>query len=277
MNKKLILPRVFLSSLVSMLYFCATAQTLNPLSLGTINAGDSIVIYYDVTINTGAGAQVSNQGTITGSNFVSLVTDDPDTGSPNDPTVTLLNMFPLPVRLLDVKAQLSNGAVTVSWNVTNEVDMVRYEVERSLDGRNFSKIGDINASNSSSPRAYSLIDRTPGLGANYYRLRLIDQTAAPKYSAIVRVDTDGKNNSIKLFPNPVTHQALTVQLINLPKGTYEVILYGSAGQVAFKKQIHHEGGSVDKSLILPYTLSKGIYNVAVRTDRTLHSQLVLIQ
>jgi len=64
---------------------------LNPLTVGTVSPGDSIVIYYDVTINTGCGCtQVSNQGTVSGSNFITLVTDDPDTGPASDPTISPL-------------------------------------------------------------------------------------------------------------------------------------------------------------------------------------------
>jgi hypothetical protein len=62
------------------------------LNIGTIPAGESITITFQVTINNPMSpvnnTQVSNQGTVTGSNFGSTVTDDPDTAAPNDPTVT---------------------------------------------------------------------------------------------------------------------------------------------------------------------------------------------
>ena len=40
---------------------------------------------------TGAQPQVSNQGTVSGSNFSNVLTNDPDTAAPNDPTVTPVN------------------------------------------------------------------------------------------------------------------------------------------------------------------------------------------
>ncbi|HEX8144754.1 MAG TPA: Ig-like domain-containing protein [Pyrinomonadaceae bacterium] len=60
------------------------------LSIGTLPAGQSITITFNVTISdpyTG-GAQVSNQGTVSGSNFSDVLTDDPDFPGAADPTVT---------------------------------------------------------------------------------------------------------------------------------------------------------------------------------------------
>jgi hypothetical protein len=92
LNRKLLLVFVILGN---------TCLAQSPFNIGTINAGDSIVIIYDVTINNPLvppnAPSISNQGTVSGGNFSNVVTDDPDTPAPNDPTITLLNVFPLPV------------------------------------------------------------------------------------------------------------------------------------------------------------------------------------
>jgi hypothetical protein len=56
-------------------------------TIGTIPAGDSIIVVYAVTINSGT-TTISNQGTVSGSNFTSFLTNDPKTAAPNDATVT---------------------------------------------------------------------------------------------------------------------------------------------------------------------------------------------
>ena len=61
------------------------------LNIGTLPAGESVTITFNVTIDdpfTGSMAQVSNQGTVSGSNFADVLTDDPDVGGTADPTVT---------------------------------------------------------------------------------------------------------------------------------------------------------------------------------------------
>src|SRR5690348_6416748 len=71
-------------------------------SLGTIFPGEAVTIQYDVTITNNIPAGVTaltNQATFSGSNFSSIVTDDPDTIAANDPTVTLLDAAPAVVTL----------------------------------------------------------------------------------------------------------------------------------------------------------------------------------
>lgn len=65
-----------------------SGETIN-VNIGTLPAGKSMTITFQVTIdNSIAVTQVSNQGTVSGSNFSPVVTDDPDTGAFGDPTVT---------------------------------------------------------------------------------------------------------------------------------------------------------------------------------------------
>lgn len=61
-------------------------------NVGTIpGGGGSVTIQFRVTINNplpGGVTQITNQGTVTGTNIPSTPTNDPLTGPPNDPTVT---------------------------------------------------------------------------------------------------------------------------------------------------------------------------------------------
>jgi hypothetical protein len=65
-----------------------------PLNIGTLPAGKRVTITFDVMIGSllpPSVTQVSNQGTVSGSNFAMLLTDDPDTAAPADPTITQLD------------------------------------------------------------------------------------------------------------------------------------------------------------------------------------------
>jgi hypothetical protein len=60
-------------------------------TIGTLPAGKSVHIQFQVTVNTplpSSVTQVSNQGTISGDNFSPVLTDDPAAGGSADPTVT---------------------------------------------------------------------------------------------------------------------------------------------------------------------------------------------
>jgi len=71
-----------------------SGETLN-ITLGTLNPGQVVVITFDVTVDSPiAATQVCNQGLVTATNLTSVVTDDPDTGTANDPTCTEIDAAP---------------------------------------------------------------------------------------------------------------------------------------------------------------------------------------
>ncbi|MFL6228399.1 MAG: beta strand repeat-containing protein, partial [Pyrinomonadaceae bacterium] len=92
-----------------------------PVSVGTINPGDTVTITFQVTVNnpfTGANAYVENQGTVSGSNFSSVLTDDPDTAAPLDKTRTPV-VSPPHIRVNDARlAEPATGQANMLFTVT---------------------------------------------------------------------------------------------------------------------------------------------------------------
>lgn len=274
MNSTTRLTKLLLAALLT-LSINSFSQSLTPFTLGTLSPGDSVVIYYDVTINSGAGAQVTSQGQVSGTNFTTFSTDDPDTGPVGDATITPLNMFPLPVTLLELSAApKGSSGVEVAWQVASETGMVAYEVERSADGRSFQKIGAVAAQHLS---RYTLLDPAAASGTNYYRLRLVEGSgAAARYSPVVRVDLRGRGSMV-LFPNPAHQKGVTLQLSNVAAGNYRLQLVSTSGQVVYTKALRHEGGSLSRGVSLPLTLSAGTYFVRLTTDGTTYQQVLVIR
>lgn len=257
---------------------------LSPLTIGTIHPGDSIVIKYNVTINTPlvplSTTQLSNQGTVAGSNFSNVLTDDPDSGPANDATITLLNAFPLPVSFVSVKAYQQSTGINIEWVTATETDIERYDIEKSTDGRLFSVIGTSAAlnNNGNSITRYSYYDNNPVTGNNFYRIKSVDRlTGVTKYTSVVNVFTGAAKNIFTVLPNPVQHQSLNLQLQGADKGSYGIAVYTTGGQKLFVKRFEHAGGSASLSFVLP-PLSAGIY--LLKIDRPLLSPLsktILVQ
>jgi hypothetical protein len=66
-------------------------------SLGTIPPGGTVTMTFDVVINTNfpvGTSSVTNQGSITGTGFGPILTDDPATAPLNDPTVIAVTVAP---------------------------------------------------------------------------------------------------------------------------------------------------------------------------------------
>ena len=74
----------------------APTDSLIEVDISTLPAGQSIIIIFDVVIRAPllpGATQVSNQGTVSGSNFAAVFTNDPDTPAPNDPTIAKINVL----------------------------------------------------------------------------------------------------------------------------------------------------------------------------------------
>ncbi len=77
-----------------------------------------------------------------------------------------------------------------------------FEIERSINGRDFEKIGSIRAGgNLDAGQKYNFIDKSPFSGTNYYRLRQIDYDQTARYSSIVAMLMD-KETKVNIYPNP---------------------------------------------------------------------------
>jgi hypothetical protein len=80
----------------------ASHYMFTPLSIGALPAGKSITITFRVTVANSVPpgtCLISNQGTVTASGGVSVLTDDPRTPAPLDATLTALRVRPLAVTL----------------------------------------------------------------------------------------------------------------------------------------------------------------------------------
>src|SRR6185369_14608861 len=65
------------------------------LNIGTLPAGKTITITFNAMVKDpfpGPGATVCNQGSVTGTNFATVLTDDPDVVGTSDPTCTNIDL-----------------------------------------------------------------------------------------------------------------------------------------------------------------------------------------
>ena len=131
---------------------------------------------------------------------------------------------PLPVNLINFTAQKRGAVNIITWQTSQELNTNRFIIERSIDGTNFTAIGQINSTgNSNTAKNYSFIDNTPIRGINYYRLKIIDNDNSNKLSAIKNVRNEGAT-TITVYPNPVkTVMQLKVNSDKIDKALVTVI------------------------------------------------------
>lgn len=107
----------------------------------------------------------------------------------------------LPITILNFIALKENAAVNLSWQSENEINFLKFEVERSSDGLSFVSIGSLNALHGNATNSYSLSDNAPSIGYNFYRLKQINSDRHFTYSKIIKIDFS-KQLRISITPNP---------------------------------------------------------------------------
>lgn len=185
---------------------------------------------------------------------------------------------PLAVSFTELKAYQRQQQIAVDWKVNHELNVSRYEVERSADGRNFSKAGSVSATgNNRGAQSYQWMDVRPNQGNNYYRIRSVEVTGDTKYTEIVKVFIGKGQPAISLMNNPVQGSMIGLQLNSQPAGNYFLKLSGVNGQMVQQQQIQFAGGNGSISFQISGSVPNGVYQLEVISadnSRSVHKLIV---
>ncbi|WP_254560989.1 T9SS type A sorting domain-containing protein [Dyadobacter diqingensis] len=174
---------------------------------------------------------------------------------------------PLPVTLTSFKATAENSTALLTWTTTAEANSDRFEVEHSLNGKNWNRIGIVASYGESKVlRSYSFVDANPARGENLYRLKMVDKDETFAYSKIRNV-TFETGAEITTYPNPVIDKLL---ISNYAKVKQMSLNNTSGTKLLQKEKVSSEG--VDVSNLKP-----GIYIVTLTLfDGTISTHKVAV-
>jgi len=129
----------------------------------------------------------------------------------------------LPVELTYFTGNAIDCQVTLKWSAASEVNFSHYEIQRSEDGRMFTKIGSIVSSGDATSANY-IFEDTKANSENYYRLKMVDQDETFEFSDIINLNLDcKKSGELKIYPNPLADVQLNVELYTESLNTKLVI------------------------------------------------------
>lgn len=166
---------------------------------------------------------------------------------------------PLPVTFLSVSATRNSKDVTVDWKIEDQINIEKYYVERSYDGRLFETAGEVLPQNITD---YNYLDISPGRNTIFYRIKAESVGGGVQYSSIVRVAS--LEASISIYPNPASGETVSVNFSNQEKGSYGLKIINSLGQVIHRSLVNVSGDSYTSILNFGKSLVSGIYNLQVQ-------------
>lgn len=182
------------------------------------------------------------------------------------------NNSPLPVKLISLSAKVAANDVVVSWTTASEMDNKGFEVERSVDGRSFEKVGEFveGAGNSNVSIDYSLTDEQAFAATKsqvlYYRLKQMDFDGTETYSNTIKVAKEGDNvNALSAYPNPFTSN-YNVSFDAKQEGTVTIEMVDLQGKIVNSQTTVISKGLNTVTIDNVLHLHAGIYFVKVMVD-----------
>ena len=153
----------------------------------------------------------------------------------------------LPVRLMSFTGnRISNGSIKLNWNSASEYNTQSYEIEKSKNGKDFTKLVSVKAENSSAGHNYTYLDNKPFIHENYYRLKIIDRDQSFEYSDWVKIS----NVNTEIYYDQINKNIHFNGDITDP--TNEIRLLSMDGKIMKRQKLNAN--------IIPVTdLSSGVY------------------
>ncbi len=171
----------------------------------------------------------------------------------------------LPLNLTNFSAVKKDNDVLINWSTSNEINVDHFEVERSLNGRDFTRFASVSAKQLSIANYNTTDVNTLLVNAAskliYYRLKMIDKDGSFKYSGIVTIKPGGSSiTEIKAAPNPFTDK-LQLQVQTEAGGTLKISIRDASGRTVHVQTTTVAKGSSVIEMASLNKLQKGVYIV----------------
>ncbi|MDX2359533.1 MAG: T9SS type A sorting domain-containing protein [Crocinitomicaceae bacterium] len=182
-----------------------------------------------------------------------------------------ISCTPLPVEAIEFYGENAPGYNVLSWSTLTEMNSSHYDVEQSLDGINFTKIGSVEAAGMSlEPSHYRFNDYSPNTsGVTYYRLKQVDINNAFKYTEAIALNLESSTTDFSIvsaFPNPAKDQ-FTIQLLLAQKDNVTIQITDLNGRVM--DQFENDCSKGVNALEVPVdAYTSGMYLITLVNTRT---------
>jgi plastocyanin len=196
-------------------------------------------------------------------------------------TITVTGALPVILSSFGVSPGKTNSAL-IAWSTASEQNTDHFEIMRSTDDKNFTKITSISAAgNSSSVHEYSYTDNAVPSYARfiYYYLSVVDKDGKKSLSSIkMFANINGKPKLIvSLSPNPISRPGHLMLQFNAEKaGSMHVELYNTSGKLVKEDNMSALEG-LNNGHFHVGDVPAGVYTIIFSMDNLKESYRVVVQ
>ncbi len=175
------------------------------------------------------------------------------------PPIGVICGISLSAELTTFTAHPLSKNVQLNWQTASEKNNDHFDIERSTDGKTFSKIGEQKGQGTTSQvQNYGYLDTNPFSGVNYYRLKQVDVDGQFTYSKTVSVEMGKTGKSISVYPNPVKDKLMVETTI---QGDYTIDLFDITGKLLQSYKANQPLMSLTIN-----DLPNGVYMVSIKSN-----------
>ncbi len=122
----------------------------------------------------------------------------------------------LPIELASFEGNCQDGEYTLIWTTASESNVSHFLVERSIDGANYTSVGEVAATgNSTTTQTYGFKDATGISRQYYYRIRAIEFSGTETVSRVeVVACLSGGFGVLDVYPNPTQDEVAITYEVN---------------------------------------------------------------
>lgn len=202
---------------------------------------------------------------------------------PEDPTDTLITLSGsgttgslLPIQLASFSNKMIGNIHYLNWRTTTEKNNQKFEIEQSIDGIHFNKIGEIQGSGSTlKPQQYRFdLQNFLNTNISFFRLKQIDFDGSFSYSHILSISK--KEQPSFVFPNPSTNGMVYLNQKQSHKtNENRITILDHTGRII--RQINNDAQEGNHLLNIDVSdLNAGIYFIQLKqgNNKVLHKVIV---
>jgi hypothetical protein len=169
----------------------------------------------------------------------------------------------LPVTLSDFTGERKGSVNKLAWSTATESNNSGFELQKSADGMNFSKLVFVatkaEGGNSNAALSYNFDDARPFSGTTYYRLKQVDKDGKATFSKIVSIKGDkaAQFEFSAVYPNP-TRDILNIAFISPTAQKVTINVTDVTGKLVLQNSLQSVPGDNNLKLSLG-SLQAGTY------------------
>jgi hypothetical protein len=195
-------------------------------------------------------------------------------------TITIDAITPcelLSAKLFDLRGRVNDGDVQLNWKVSNNQQASYFDIERSIDGLNFTTVTRVNQKDMPGSIIAYLYNDThlPQTTVLYYRIKMTSVDNTVSYSKVISMPVAPRNNGISLYPNPV-QDVLLIQMTVRHSTPVDVDIYDAAGKrIIHRSMIISPGNSV-VSIDDMGNHAPGLYLATIKAGEVITTKKIIV-